>query len=94
MLPNIQRVCEHLDIEILHDIEEIHGEENNPKVYPVVSLGQKAELGAGLRGCQVTPWFRDEAELDAFCGRHLNRFLAVGEDDRVPDARMWDERPS
>lgn len=86
----VQQVCEHLDVQVLYDITEIHGEENNPKVHQVCAIGSPPELSAGLRGFVVTKWFDSPEELEDFCQRHLQRFLASKEDEPAPDATEWE----
>jgi hypothetical protein len=83
---NIVKVCEHLGIEILHDFAELE----DGKQTPLFALGQYPELAAGLRGFQVTPYFASLEELESFCERHLDRFLAIGEDEPAPDATEWE----
>lgn len=79
--PNIKTICNHLDIQVLHDFDSETGKE-------LVALGAKPELSAGFHGCEVTSWFNSLDELEKFCEAHLERFLSVKEDE-LPDAFNW-----
>lgn len=82
-------VCEHFGIEVLRNISERTGEENNPKVKEVCALGCCLDLDAGHTVFEVTPWFDSDELLEEFCDRHLERFLSFKEGD-IPDATDWD----
>ena len=89
-------VCGGLDISLLSDIEPLNpDDESDMRVRTCVALGERSELGAGLRGYSVTPWFPTMEELEAFCQRHIERFRAAmgacEQGGAVPDATNWDE---
>lgn len=95
-LPFIQEVCDLLDVMVLTDIESINNEdENETRVRPVLALGCRAELDAGMVGFVTTPWFRSAEKLGAFCQKHIVRFRTAAQayalemDETIPDATDW-----
>jgi hypothetical protein len=89
-IPNVEEVCELLDIGILHDIEPLSNDEEDYRYKPVVALGQRAEYGAGLMGLTVTPWFENYEQLEAFCAKHIDRFRVESSAGTCPDATDWE----
>jgi hypothetical protein len=95
----IDEVCEMFDVEILCDIEETEHDplgvdwtglrETETRVTPVIALGCRAEMAAGLTGFVMTPWFHDEAKLEGFLGYHIDTLRAMCHDD-APAPNMCD----
>lgn len=89
----INEVCSLFDVEILTDVESLSNDENDFRVKPVIAIGARAELGAGLIGFVMTPWFSTEEELDAFCQRNIEAFRVAAEacENGAPvvDATEW-----
>jgi hypothetical protein len=97
----VDEVCNLYDCEVLCDIEETEHDplgvdwtglrETVTKVEPVIAIGSRAEMGAGLVGFVMTPWFHTLEELDAFCWLHIEKFREIGEkdDEPAPDATGW-----
>jgi hypothetical protein len=81
-------VCDRLRLDVIYDVGEHHGQENNSRVRSVVCLGVVGRT-PDEPTTYVTPWLSPE-ELEAFCARHLRRFLACTH-DAIPDASGWDD---
>ena len=90
----IEEVCNLFDVEVLCDIEPVDpANEADVRYNPVIAIGARAELGAGLVHYVMTPWFKDETELNYFCERNIEKFRAAStacdEGAAVPDATDW-----
>ncbi len=87
----IQEVCEMFDVEVLCDIEPAEPEnEESTKIIQVIALGCRAEMGAGLWGFTMTPWFSTEQELDDFLGLHIDSLrVHAATVEHVPNITDW-----
>jgi hypothetical protein len=80
-------VSDMFGLEVLSSIDG-QPDESNKNCF---ALGCYPEPAAGLRGCQVTPYFASMAELEAFCRKHLELFRRLNEEtEEIPDATGWD----
>src|SRR5271170_7832607 len=96
----IDEVCGMFDVEVLCDIEEVEHDplgvdwtglrEPELRVTPVIALGCRAEMAAGLVGFVMTPWFHDEAKLEGFLGYHIDRLRELAEEEEpAPNMIGW-----
>jgi hypothetical protein len=96
----IDEVCNLFDVEILCDIEETEHDplgvdwtglrETQTRVKPVVALGSRGELAAGLVSFVMTPWFNSLEELNAFLQWHIELLRRMdGADTPAPCMTDW-----
>lgn len=89
-----EEVCGLFDLEVLCDIDPVDPtNEADTRTVSVIAIGARQELGAGLVGFTITPWFRTPEELNYFCERNIEKFqaAAVACDNGAPvvDATDW-----
>jgi hypothetical protein len=84
-------ICEAYDMQVLSDYWG--GTDERPDLgHPLYALGRRAELSAGLRGCQLTPYFDSMEKLESFCERNIDKFrsyLDADPDAPAPDTTNW-----
>ena len=87
----IEEVCNLFDVEVLCDIEPVDpANEADVRYNPVIAIGARAELGAGLVHYVMTPWFSTEQELDDFLSLHIDSLRMYTETDApVPNITDW-----
>lgn len=84
-------VCEMFDVQVLQDYWS--GTDEHPEAgHSMFGLGMKPELGAGLRGFYMTPWFETLPELYGFCTKNIGKFREHNRenpDGPAPNATNW-----
>jgi hypothetical protein len=84
-------VCEMFDVKVMQDYWG--GTDEHPEAgHSLFSLGQHAELSAGLRGFRLSPWFQTMGDLEQWCQRNIGRFrewIKSDPDGPAPDATNW-----
>jgi hypothetical protein len=86
----VDEVCNLYECDVLADCEQIEG-----LIHAVVSIGSRGGYEDVEVSFTMTPHFNTLEELNAFCGRHIEKFRMIAEDPEQPapdadECAEWD----